>query len=121
MRYLALPADFRPERGHHYAGLEAFVDCSPYLGGDRDFRWCEVERIAPGTASVFPVKVQVPDRGEGQFKFEEVEGWRYLRIVLEMHADADRARGLELRGPQPPREQSSIPPGIDREWLAGVL
>lgn len=121
-RYVRLPDDFRPESGYTYNGLEGLADCGPYLGGSRDVCWCEFIRVASGSASVYPVKLQVPNRGEGQFKFEEVEGWRFNRYTLEALVEADRARGYPLRGPQPfPRNRSSIPPGIDREWLAGAL
>lgn len=106
-RYLCLPPDFRPEQGWVYGGLEAFVDCGPYLGGDHDVRWCKFLRLAPGSAAVFPVKVQVPNRGEGQYKFEEVEAWRYERSVLEalFHHHIDG-------------EPTPLPPGIDVDWLA---
>lgn len=110
MRYVTLPDDFRPERSWHYGGLEAFVDVGPYLGGDPDFRWCRFRRLAPGTAAVFPVKLAVPNRGEGQWKFEEVMGWRYNRSVLEAlyHNHVDGV-------------PTALPPGIDAGWLAGEL
>lgn len=64
-RYIDLPTDFRPQQGHAYGGLEALVNCAAYLGEGVGHRWCEFMRLAPGTAAVYPVKVQVPERGEG--------------------------------------------------------
>ena len=113
-RYLTLPAGFRPHTGYIYGGLEGLADCSPYLGGDRDVRWCELVRVAPGDAAVYPVKLQVPGRGEGQFKYEEVEEWRYERVVLEGLVELDRRKSLWAVLED--RTGSAIPPGIDPAW-----
>lgn len=51
------------------------VDIAPYVHG-AGLTWCPYLRKAPGSASVYPYKVQVPDRGEGQFRASEVYGWR---------------------------------------------
>lgn len=119
MRYLDLPDDFRPKRGWTYGGLEGLADCEPYLrhGGDPDVRWCRFSRLALGDAAVYPVKLHVPGRGEGQFKFEEVERWRYERSVLE--ALHELARTHSLTGFD--TSMSAIPPGIDPDWLAAAL
>ena len=123
MRYLTLPRDFQPESGWSYDGLEALVDCEAYTRhgtGLADDRWCELAYVSPGSASVYPVKVEIPERGIGQFKFDEVKGWRYLRAVLEALEEVDRAHG---RAPEVLREvqPTAIPPGIDPVWLRGAL
>jgi hypothetical protein len=118
MRYLDLPKNFQPERGWSYSGLFALVDCAAYTrhGGDPDVRWCRFERLSIGDAAVYPVKVRVPGRGIGQFKFEEVRRWRYERSVLEALEELARAhRATGFNGTTP------IPPGIDPDWLAAAL
>lgn len=51
-------------------GDEVLVDTTTYgLAGQR---WCTVTRLARGSASVYPIKVQIPDRGEGQYKPTEI-------------------------------------------------
>jgi hypothetical protein len=111
-----MPEDFRPQNGWVYGGLEGLADCGPYFGRDHDIRWCEFSRIAPGSAAVFPVKLMVPGRGEGQFKFEEVLKWRYERSILEALYELERAKdgtGFTAR--------SALPPGVDADWLAREL
>lgn len=53
---------------------EVLVDTGCYC--DAGTVWCRVTRIAPGTASVFPIKAEMPNGVEGQFKPSEVEGHR---------------------------------------------
>lgn len=48
------------------------VDTTPY--GVPGFNWCYVMRLAPGSLATYPIKVQVPGRGEGQYKASEVRG-----------------------------------------------
>jgi len=40
--------------------------------GVNGYNWCEVTRLAPGSAAVYPIKVEVPGRGEGQYNAAEV-------------------------------------------------
>lgn len=115
MKWLALPESFKPER-YIYGGLQGFADCEPYIrhAGGRDMRWCDFSRVASGTAAVYPVKLLVPGRGEGQFKYEEVERWRYLYHVLDALVELDRHKGLWAVLED--RTGSAIPPGIDPVW-----
>lgn len=109
-RYIELPEDFRPGPAWTHGGYEVLVDCTPYTATlERDWRWCEFTRVAPGMASVYPVKAKVPGRGEGQWKFEEVKRWRVERHILETRYELHRDIGAEL------------PPGIDADWLARAL
>lgn len=52
-------------------GDEILVNCSAY--GVAGLHWCRVELISPGTASVYPYKARVPDRGLGQWRLGEVQ------------------------------------------------
>ncbi len=113
-RYIELPSDFRPSSSWIYSGLEVLVDVAPYTGmykaGGKDMRWCSFERVAAaGSLSVFPVKAQVPGRGIGQWKFSEVQGWRYEASTLAALSELHRSIGADL------------PPGIDAEWLERAL
>lgn len=55
-------------------GYEVLVDCTAY--GVQGMRWCLVESHALGSAAVYPIKVRVPGRGQGQFRPREVEAER---------------------------------------------
>lgn len=62
------------ERG---GSVEVFVDVSAYNGDVAPLQWCLILRVLfPGSAGVYPVKVQIPDRGEGQFKWSEIRDVR---------------------------------------------
>lgn len=52
-------------------GLYVLVSTRPYTGRV-DPEWIYVDRVSPGSASVYPVKGKIPDRGNGQWKFSEV-------------------------------------------------
>lgn len=52
-------------------GLYVLVSTRCYSGRVEP-EWVYVDRVAPGTASVYPVKGKVRDRGNGQWKFSEV-------------------------------------------------
>jgi len=54
------------------AGDHIFVDTTCY--GVPGVRRCRVTRLAVGSASVYPIKFEVPGRGEGQCKLSEVTG-----------------------------------------------
>lgn len=113
-RYLTLPDGFRPGAGWVYGAVEGKADCGPYTTGEIDVRWMSLLRVAPGTAAVYPVKLQVPGRGEGQFKFEEVEEWRIEADVLDMLVELDRHH--DIRPELADRRGSALGPGIDPEW-----
>jgi hypothetical protein len=36
------------------------------------YHWCRVIRLAPGNAARYPVKVEIPGRGEGQYAPGEI-------------------------------------------------
>lgn len=109
-RYLELPEDFKPSPTWHYGGLEVLVDCTLYTAAlERDWRWCEFLKLAPGDESLFPVKAMVPNRGIGQWKLEEVKRWRYERTILEALEELHRKNGTDL------------PPGVDADWLTQAL
>jgi hypothetical protein len=55
-------------------GDELLVDTSAY--GVPGEHWCEVVGLALGDAAVYPYKVEVPERGTGQYRAREVLGWR---------------------------------------------
>lgn len=63
-------------------GDELLVDTSAY--GVTGTHWCECVGIAPGSASVYPYKVQVPRRGVGQYRASEVLGWRRPLLLHEL-------------------------------------
>jgi hypothetical protein len=54
---------------------EVLVNTYPYSNYNDD-QWCLVEAIAPGSAAVYPVKVAIPGRGRGQYKYSELLGVR---------------------------------------------
>lgn len=54
------------------SGDRILIDSTCY--GVPGLRWCRVTRLAHGTASVYPIKYEVPGRGEGQCKVSEVKG-----------------------------------------------
>ena len=57
-----------------YQALHALVDTTAY--GVDGWHWCEVVEILKGTAAVYPIKVQIPDRGIGQYKEPEILDWQ---------------------------------------------
>lgn len=76
-------------------GDEVLVDTSAY--GVPGEHWCEVVGLAPGSASVYPYKVDVPGRGHGQYRAREILAWRrplrtheLVRLAqrLKVYADA---------------------------------
>lgn len=46
------------------------VDTTPYDG--KGYCWLPLDHIAPGTASVYPVKARTADGGPGQWRFGEI-------------------------------------------------
>jgi hypothetical protein len=86
-------SDFDPVRDwaevvpHHD---ELLVVTEAYDGDPRP-KWCKVVGLAPGSASVYPYKVQVPERGVGQFAAHEVLGWRR---PVERHRILRQVAGL---------------------------
>jgi hypothetical protein len=65
-------------------GDSIFVDCTAY--GVPGYHWCRFSGVAPGSASVYPIKFEVPDKGIGQCKPEEVMGVRTSEGVAEARA-----------------------------------
>jgi hypothetical protein len=70
-------ADIDPFRdyGQLLPNDEVLVVTEAYTG-DPVPAWCRVTSIAPGTAAVYPIRVQIPERGEGQYALPELLGWR---------------------------------------------
>ena len=72
-------------------GDELLVDVSPYVHAIHPvFEWCRFAYLAPGTAAVYPYKVEIVCAGEkfgrGQYKDEEVLRWRrplWLHRVIQ--------------------------------------
>lgn len=65
------------------AGDLLLVDTTAY--GVDGHKWCRFVRTAPGSASVYPYKVQIPERGIGQYAAREIEAWaRPMDIHLLM-------------------------------------
>jgi hypothetical protein len=67
------PEDYTPDqiaRSTWSVGDQVLVDTTAY--GVPGQRWCPITRFAPGDAARYPVKVQIPDRGEGQYSATEV-------------------------------------------------
>ncbi len=64
--------------GYCYSGaVEMLVNAQPYTHTSfPDMQWLPVKRIASGEAAVYPLKADIPDRGEGQWKLSEVQGFR---------------------------------------------
>lgn len=73
-------------------GDELLVDVSAYKSmpaGDT-LEWCRVQNLAAGSAAVYPYKVEIPERGVGQFRASEVLAWRRpvsVHEVLLHHAE----------------------------------
>lgn len=65
-------------------GDELLVDVSAYGWPEPQLRWCAVTKLAPGSASVYPYKVKIPGRGEGQYRASEVLAWRRPLRVHEL-------------------------------------
>lgn len=75
-----------------WPGDEALVDTSAY--GVEGQHWCRVtRRLGDWSAAVYPLKVHVPGRGEGQFKLSEVVEFRTPPSVAAMLADVERMTG----------------------------
>jgi hypothetical protein len=55
-------------------GDELLVDGNPYTGAG--IEWGTFERTAPGSASVYPLKVRLSNGALGQFKLAEVQAAR---------------------------------------------
>jgi hypothetical protein len=109
-RYIELPENFRPDFGWISSAIEVLVDVAPYIhGGSEDIRWCKFTRVAPGSASVYPVKAEVPGRGQGQWKFSEVRRWRAERSVFIGLLEAHHHGGGEL------------PHGLAVSWLERAI
>jgi hypothetical protein len=51
-------------------GDKVLVDTTCY--GVPGENWCWVSRLAIGEAAVYPIKVEVPGRGEGQYAPAEI-------------------------------------------------
>ena len=90
------PVDQALEVLHRAANLsygdELLVDTSAY--GVPGEHWCEVTGLAPGSASVYPYKVQVPGRGQGQYRASEVLGWRRPLVLHRLLREASRLGAL---------------------------
>lgn len=56
-------------------GDELLVDVGDYYEGG-GLQWCSFLFSSPGGAAVYPYKVQIPERGVGQYRASEVLGWR---------------------------------------------
>lgn len=86
------------ELGH----VEALVDVEAYVDEPGPvWRWCRFEHIAPGTASVYPFKLAVPGRGQGQFKNDEIRMWRIKRESLDTMQIVLEASEGDRVGPWP--------------------
>ena len=70
-------------------GDDVYVDCSAY--GVEGYHWCRVTHIAPGSASIYPIKFKVPERGIGQCKASEVIGIRTPDWLVDVRAEMRRA------------------------------
>lgn len=55
--------------------LQVLVSTRAYTGHVEP-EWCEVDHVAVGDASVYPVKARMPERGLGQWSILEVLGVR---------------------------------------------
>lgn len=98
-------AAWTPDHGFNgLSGLYCLVDTTAY--GVDGWQWCAFQRMATGTASVYPIKAKVPPgRGSGQWKPAEVRAWhhkdpRLLAELVDAHRhvlkqwDGDEAAGL---------------------------
>ena len=89
------PVNFEPVVGIKLThGMEVYVDCSAY--GVEGFHWCRVDWVAHGTASVYPIKFDVPGKGTGQCKAEEVLGVRTPDWLIESRLDHEHM-GIDWR------------------------
>lgn len=64
------------------------VDISNYAMTDKP-EWCSFLYSVPGSASVYPYKVQIPGKGVGQYRAREVLAWArpvelHRRLVEEL-------------------------------------
>jgi hypothetical protein len=56
--------------GEVAVGDRVLVDTTCY--GVPGEHWCPVIRLSAGAAAVYPVKVEIPGRGEGQYAAREI-------------------------------------------------
>jgi hypothetical protein len=92
----ALVDDALPD-GYLIAGDEVRCDLSCY-GAGADV-WARVRDVAPGTASAYPIKVDVPDRGVGQLRPSEVLERRVPEIAQDARDEIDRHARERGNGP----------------------
>lgn len=81
-----------------WPGDEVLVDCTAY--GVPGAHWCTVvRRLGEWSAAVYPLKVQIPERGLGQYKLAEVIASRTPDHVADMLGDV-----LAMTGKRAERE-----------------
>lgn len=59
------------DQGWKATGVEVLVSTRAYTGQIEPM-WCRVEAVSPGSASAYPVKATITDRGPGQWKYSEL-------------------------------------------------
>lgn len=80
-------------------GDELLVDVTAYRDGGPDgLMWCEAYWPSVGSASVYPYKVRIPDRGSGQYAAAEIHGWRRPVRLHRSVIDAAKAAGRAHAG-----------------------
>lgn len=78
-----------------WPGDQVLVDTTAY--GVPGANWCTVvRRLGEWSAAVYPLKVQIPDRGVGQYKLSEVAEWRTPEHITDMLADVQRMTGARV-------------------------
>lgn len=82
------------DRDHLIPGDQVLVDVSAYNVEVEPMQWCDVIGLAAGDAAVFPYKVTIPDRGQGQYAAGEIHAWRrpvsLHQALLEYAATSER-------------------------------
>lgn len=77
----------RPVRVEHLVvGDELLVDGRCY---GADVEWCRLERVAPGSAAVYPYKVTHSNGAPGQYSAREILGARRPEWLEEAIAETD--------------------------------
>lgn len=89
--------DWLRENSMRFDGmLDVKVDASAYTRAGVE--WAAVEGVAPGTASVYPVKVRLSNGAPGQFKVSECLEARVGRVMPELPTLLELATGTRTWG-----------------------
>ncbi len=67
-------------KGSSYTGLLKVKVTTAYYGLSGE-HWCDVTRVASGDTP-YPIKVDIPNRGNGQYRYDEVLDGRLMGVLM---------------------------------------